>query len=62
MIWEKMDNKNPNAGAALFAENNRHIILTHAHDETEAVLPEYYKLFVDHLLENGLVFDEPKFL
>ncbi len=61
-VWEKMHDSNPKSGAALFAENNRHILLLHAHDETEEMLPEYYKLFIDHLLENGLVFDEPKFI
>ena len=30
--------------------------------KTEEMLPEYYKQFIDHLLENGIVFDEPKFL
>ena len=33
-----------------------------AHDETEEMLPEYYKSFIEHLLENGLVFEEPAFL
>lgn len=61
-VWQKMHDTNPKSGAVLFAENNRHIILLHAHDETEQMLPEYYKLFIDHLLENGLVFDEPGFL
>ena len=61
-VWERMHDKNPQSGAVLFAENNHHIILLHAHDETEALLPEYYKLFIDHLLENGLVFTEPGFL
>ncbi len=61
-VWQKMHDKNPKSGAVLFAENNRHIILLHAHDETEEMIPEYYKLFIDHLLENGMVFDEPVFL
>lgn len=61
-VWQKMHDKNPKSGAVLFAENNRHIILMHAHDETEEMLPEYCKLFVDHLQENGLIFDEPRFL
>ncbi len=61
-VWEKMHDTDPKAGAALFGENNRHIILLHAHDETEEMLPEYYKLFIDHLLENGMVFEEPRFL
>ena len=34
----------------------------HAHDETEEMLPKYYKLFVEHLLEQGLTFDEPEFM
>lgn len=61
-VWKKMHDTNPESGAVLFAENNRHILLLHAHDETEEMLPEYYKLFIEHLLENGLVFEEPAFL
>ena len=61
-VWERMHDKNPKSGAVLFAENNHHIILMHAHDETEEMLPEYYKQFIEHCLENGLVFVEPKFL
>ena len=61
-VWKKMHDTNPELGAVLFAENNRHILLLHAHDETEEMLPEYYKLFIEHLLENGLVFEEPAFL
>lgn len=61
-VWNKMHDTNPKLGAVLFAENNRHIILMHDHDETEQILPGYYKLFIEHLLEHGLVFDEPRFL
>ncbi len=61
-VWARMHDMNPKFGAALFGEGNAHIILLHAHDETEQMLPGYYKLFLDHLLENGVVFDEPKFL
>lgn len=61
-IWNKMQNPNPASGAALFSENNRHILLLHAHDETENLVPEYYKAFINHLLENGIIFDEPKFI
>lgn len=60
-IWDKMQNPNPSSGAALFAENNRHILLLHAHDETERFMPEYYKAFINHLLEKGITFDEPEF-
>ena len=57
-----MQNPNPCSGAALFAENNRHILLLHAHDETENLVPEYYKAFINHLLEKGITFDEPEFI
>ena len=60
-VLNKMHDANPKSGAVLFAENHRHIILLHAHDETEELLPEYYKLFMNHLLEQGLTFDEPEF-
>lgn len=61
-IWAKINDPAPKQGAALFGENNRHIILLHAHDETEEILPEYYKRFIDHLLAHGLTFDQPRFL
>lgn len=60
-VWKKMHDPNPSLGAALFADNNRHILLMHAHDETEEMVPGYYKLFLDHLLENGFVFECPAF-
>lgn len=61
-VWEKMHDADPKVGAALFGENNRHILLLHAHDETEEMLPEYYKVFIEYLLEKGLTFEEPGFL
>ena len=61
-VWEKMNDQNPQAGAALFGENHRHILLLHAHDETEELVPEYYKQFVDYLLEKGITFDAPGFI
>ena len=45
-VWEKIHDTNPSFGAALFAENNRHILLMHAHDETDEMLPRYYELFM----------------
>lgn len=60
-VWERMHDTKPETGAVLFGQNNRHILLLHSHDETEEILPEYYKLFIEHLLENGVTFDEPGF-
>ena len=61
-VLSKMTNLNPERGAALFKDGNRHIILTHAHDETDAVWPDYYKEMIDLALKNGVVFEKPEFL
>ena len=61
-IWQKMHDMNPALGAALFGPGNRHILLMHDHAATEAVLPGYYRLLTEYLLENGFVFAEPAFL
>lgn len=61
-IWNKMNNSDPQKGAVLFAEENKHIILFHAHDETEEVFPQYYREFIEKCLEKGLEFDKPRFL
>ena len=60
-VWAKIKNMNPTQGAALLAEDNYHFILTHAHDETEEVVPGYIMQFVDYCLENGMTFDKPTF-
>jgi peptidoglycan/xylan/chitin deacetylase (PgdA/CDA1 family) len=61
-IWDKMSNNEPKSGAVLFAEENKHIVLLHAHDETEEVFPQYYKEFIERCLEKELKFEEPRFL
>lgn len=61
-IWERMHDPAPQSGAVLFAENHRHILLLHDHEESEALLPGYYRLFIEHLLEGGITFDVPQFL
>ncbi len=61
-IWQKMNNTNPSQGAVLFAEDNHHLILLHAHDETDAIFPQYYKEFIDRCLDRGLQFEAPRFV
>lgn len=61
-VWHKMHHNGRNGGTPLFGEGNRHILLMHAFDETDAVWPGYYREIIDQLLENGMVFDEPHFL
>ena len=61
-VWDKMHRKAPRQGAELFVPGSRHFLLMHAHDETEAVWPEYWKELVGYLLDKGFVFDEPCFV
>lgn len=61
-VWARMHDQSPQSGAVLFAEGNRHILLLHDHMESEKLLPGYYRLFIDHLLEGGITFDTPQFL
>lgn len=43
-------------------KNSNHFFLIHAHDETEELVPEYYKIFIDEVINRGVYFDKPKFL
>ena len=47
--------------APLFKEGANHLLLLHAHDETEELVPEYYKQFIEYLLSKGVEFVEPEF-
>lgn len=60
-VWKKMKNPNPANATALLGEKKHHIILLHAHDETEAMEPEYYKHFIDFMLDQGITFEKPCF-
>ncbi len=60
-VWARMHDENPQYGAVLFKEGNNHMLLLHAHDETEEMVPRYYEQFIEHLLENGVTFVKPEF-
>ena len=62
MVFERMNDMTPGVGAPLLKEGNSHILLLHAHDDTEKMVPEYYRLFLDYAIEKGVVFDEPAFV
>ena len=40
----------------------RHIILLHAHNETDELVPGYYRLLLDDLLNHGVQFVKPDFV
>ena len=58
---KRIEDRAPAQGAALLEENGSHILLFHAHDETDEMVPGYYRIFLDYLLEKGVVFDAPVF-
>ena len=61
-VWKRVNDPAPASGSAILEDGGRHIILLHAHDETEELVPGYYKLFIDKLLEHGVEFIEPNFI
>ncbi|MBO4864212.1 MAG: polysaccharide deacetylase family protein [Eubacterium sp.] len=61
-VMDKMNDPKPPYGAPLFEDGGVHILLLHAHDETEEMVPGYYRMFIDYLLEKGVEFVDPTFL
>ncbi len=41
---------------------SQQLFLLHAHDETEELVPEYYKIFVDEVIKRGVTFVNPAFI
>lgn len=60
-VFARIHDSEAASGESPLKEGSRHILLLHAHDETEALLPEYYRIFLDCLLESGVEFEEPLF-
>lgn len=61
-VWKRVNDHSPEYGAPLLENGGRHIILLHAHDETEELVPGYYRQFIDYMLEKGVSFIGPVFL
>ena len=61
-VWKRIKNMDPAYGAALLKEGNSHFLLLHSHDETEELVPKYYKKFIDYLIEKGVLFSKPEFI
>ena len=60
-VFKRILDPGPAVGAPLLKDGGSHILLLHAHDETEELLPRYWQRFIDELLDHGLVFDYPAF-
>ena len=61
-VFKRIEDPAPENGAALLADGSNHMLLIHAHDETEEMVPGYFKLFIDRLMEKGVVFEKPEFI
>ncbi len=61
-VMKRIYDKKPGSGAALLTENSNHFLLLHAHDETDALVPGYYRIFIEELLKNGVTFVAPEFI
>lgn len=61
-VMKKMEDADPPEGAALFEEDARHILLLHAHDETEDMEPRYYEKMLSMLVERKVEFIKPGFI
>ena len=61
-VLRRIHDADPAEGAPLLREGGRHILLLHAHDETEALVPGYCTAFLDELLSAGVTFAEPAFI
>ena len=61
-VWKRVRNMAPDNGTALYAPEGRHILLLHAHDETDELVPGYYRLLLEDLKKNGVAFIRPEFV
>ncbi|MCR4727551.1 MAG: polysaccharide deacetylase family protein [Lachnospiraceae bacterium] len=60
-VFKRMHDQDPKSGGALFAPDGYNMLLFHSHDETEEMVPEYYRIILDECLKNGIEFVEPRF-
>lgn len=61
-VMKRIHDTEPADGAALLKEDSNHLLLLHAHDETEELAPGYYKTFIEEVLKNGVNFVAPEFI
>ncbi len=61
-VMKRINDPAPETNAPLLADGSEHIILIHAHDETEELVPGYFMKFIGYLLDHGVHFSEPSFI
>ena len=61
-VIKRVHARDPVSGAMLLEDGTNHIILMHDHEETLAMVPDYYKIMLEHIMENGVSFPVPEFI
>ena len=61
-VIKRIHDPAPAQGAPLLEDGGEHILLLHAHDETEDLVPGYYRIFIEEALKNGVEFTGPEFI
>ena len=61
-VFKRVHDEKPASGGALLEDGSYHIILLHDHDETREMVPDYYKLMLQHVIDNGVTFVKPGFI
>lgn len=61
LVFARIHAEPPEIDSPLLGKEHNHIILMHAHDETEQMVPEYYRLLLDYVMEQGVEFEAPEF-
>lgn len=60
-VMKRVHEGDPENGGMLLEAGTYHIILMHDHEETLAMVPDYYKIMLEHVAENGVTFVKPEF-
>ncbi|MCR5213480.1 MAG: polysaccharide deacetylase family protein [Eubacterium sp.] len=55
-ILDRLENGDPNAGTNALMDEGTNIILLHSHDDTQAIVHDYYKLILEKMLSAGVEF------
>ncbi len=61
-VMKRVHDDKPESGGVLLEDGTYHIILMHDHEETLAMVPDYYKIMLEPVMENGVTFVRPEFL
>lgn len=59
-ILHRIHDPNPETGAPLLERETNHIVLIHDHENTNKILPNYFEILIDYVIEEGVEFVPPR--